>query len=82
MRVQYVEHWESLPVALRQGVYGKAVASLRSIYDTHPSYQDRWRALQQLEDAGPPERDARPAILLLPQAAELGRGLTLQLLRR
>jgi Zn-dependent protease with chaperone function len=76
---QFTKHWDNLSVPLRQRSFAKAVASFRSVYDTHPSYQDRYRALEQVDDVSNTESDDRFAYLLLPNAPELGRDLTVRI---
>jgi len=77
---QFTHHWESLSATLRQKYYARAVASFRSVYDTHPSYTDRRIALEEIK--GAPEdlgKDDYPAESLIQSSNEMGRELTVQL---
>jgi Zn-dependent protease with chaperone function len=77
---QFAEGWQRMPGTVRQAIYAKAVASIRSVYDTHPSYQDRRRALARLADPSDSASNDSAAIALLPNSDEYGQVLTDQLL--
>jgi hypothetical protein len=74
-----VGYWDNIREETRQKYYARAVASFNSVYDTHPSYRDRVSVLGKLANLPDPEEDTRPATLVLPNAGELGRELTIQL---
>ena len=78
---QFVVLWGKMSGEIKSTYYTRAVASFRSVYDTHPSYKDRWKALQHVGSDSLFE-DPRSSVELLPNAAEEGRQLTFQLLDR
>jgi Zn-dependent protease with chaperone function len=75
---QFTHQWEALTPAMREAVYARALVENRSVYDTHPSYKDRWRALAEVADFSGNDEEDKPALTLISNAAELGRELTIQ----
>jgi Zn-dependent protease with chaperone function len=75
---QFNARWASLAERHKQRYYSQAVASFRSRYDSHPTYQDRYAALRPLEThtKEPCEGDLIPALSLLPNAQQIGEALT------
>jgi Zn-dependent protease with chaperone function len=75
---QFNARWASMPERHKQKYYSQAVASFRSRYDSHPTYQDRYAALRplaaQAEEAD--KGDLIPALSLLPNAQQIGEALT------
>lgn len=79
---QFIQHWQYLSAPLRQRLYARALASYRSLYDTHPSYQDRYRAFNEIALVSPAPTGGQPALELLPNAVEYGQKLTQQIWQR
>ena len=79
---QFVDYWGKLHLTTRQKYYARAVSSYNSVFDTHPSYQDRVRALEEISDLPNIELENQPAVLLITNAAELGRELTIQIYKK
>jgi hypothetical protein len=78
---QFSRHWRAMRPERRELSHAKAVASYRSAYAWDPTYQDRHRAMRFIEEPSQQEPDDRSASTLLPSADELGRQLTVQLVR-
>jgi len=76
---QFTDYWKNLREENRQEYHARAVASFNMLYDTHPTYKDRISVLNKLENLPEVEIDDRPASLVLPNAGELGRELTIQI---
>ncbi len=79
---QFLRHWDTLRPERREELRARAVASLRSVHATHPTYQDRYRALEPIKEPSDLPQDRGPALPLLPNANELGRKLTIMTIRR
>lgn len=81
---QFNQTWANLSERKKQEYFAEAVASFRSEYDSHPSYQDRYAALQQAvtNAAEPSEEDATIAAALLPDAEKIGQLLADRLTQR
>ncbi len=79
---QFKEYWTNIQPKNREAIYARAVASFGSVYATHPTYRDRVRALRGLPEPETGGQEAQAAHTLLPNMAEMGRELTIQLLRR
>jgi hypothetical protein len=79
---QFADYWENLREDNRQGYNAKAVSSFNALYDTHPTYKDRVSVLNKLVNLPDVEIDERPTTLVLPNAGELGRELTIQIYKK
>jgi Zn-dependent protease with chaperone function len=79
---QFLDYWEHLPVINRQKYCAIAVASLSSVYDTHPSYQARRKALEKLDNPPAVETDNRPCVFLIPNVEHMGRELTIRMIKK
>jgi Zn-dependent protease with chaperone function len=79
---QFVDYWDNTLGTTHQKYYARSVSSYNSVFDTHPTYRDRIRALEKISDLPDRKLVNQPAVLLIPNAAELGRELTIQIYKK
>jgi hypothetical protein len=80
-RYQFLRYWEPMRPERREYAYAKAVTLFRAVTGEDMAYHERYASLNQAVGLPQLEQDERSASVLLPQAADIARELTAQLVR-